>query len=95
MSIGKAIKIVRAIKRKTQVVLANETGLPAQYLSLVERDKRDPKFKQVQNIARVLKIPLNVLLVIAGEEDDFSQFDENGEFAEALGIITMKYLQGI
>jgi len=65
VTIGKAIKIIREANRKSLGMLAREAGISIPYLSLVERDKRNPSIEVINRIAEVLGIPGEVFLIIA------------------------------
>ena len=65
MKLGRAIKVARARKGWNQIDLANKLEVSATYISLLERDKRDPSWSLVNRVADALEVPLPVLLLLA------------------------------
>jgi transcriptional regulator with XRE-family HTH domain len=59
--IGK-IRLERLKADMTQVELARKIGVSANYIHLVERGKRNPSFKTLRKMSRVLKVPASQLL---------------------------------
>lgn len=68
--IGKAIKTARIQKNMNQTELAELAGISTSYLSLIERNKRDPKMAALQKIAAALNIPFVILVFLAADTDD-------------------------
>jgi len=50
MNLGKAIKLCRVQKNTNQKELARLANISVSYLSLFERNKRDPNFSTLKNI---------------------------------------------
>ena len=73
MNIGKAIKICRIQRELSQTDLAILAKISVSYLSLLERDKRDPAFSVVEKIAHALNMPLVVITFLASSEEEKSQ----------------------
>jgi transcriptional regulator with XRE-family HTH domain len=69
MNLGQAIKLCRASRGLKQMELAEKAEISVSYLSLLERNQRDPNMTTVESIARSLDIPL-VLLVFLAEPDN-------------------------
>ena len=69
MKLGKIIRLCRIQREWTQEELASGAGLSYSYLSLLERDKRDPRFSTIQKIAKALSIPLSVLIFLADSDE--------------------------
>ena len=70
MNLGHAIKLCRTQRNLSLVELAERVGITPSYLSLLERNKRDPVFSVVANLAYVLNVPMLILLFLAADEDD-------------------------
>lgn len=68
-SLGKAIKLVRISRSLTQTELANAANVSVSYLSLLERNKRDPTFSTVVKIATALNISLVLLLFLSSNNN--------------------------
>lgn len=63
MSIGNKIKEQREQKGITQEALAEEVGITANYLGVLERGDKLPKLATFIKIANALKVSADVLLV--------------------------------
>ena len=64
ISVGPALKRLRAKSVHTSLeALAKASGLSVSYLSLVERDKREPSLSALNKIARAFEMPLPVLFL--------------------------------
>jgi putative transcriptional regulator len=59
--VGK-IRLERLRVGITQAELAKKIGVSANYIHLVERGKRNPSFKTLSKMSRVLKVPAGQLL---------------------------------
>lgn len=70
MNYGNAIRVSRAARRMSQKDLAVRLNLDASYLSLLEKGTRKPSLTTLEDVARVLDIPLDLLLLLASEKDD-------------------------
>ena len=68
MKLGKAIKVARVRKGWTQQRLAEELGVTPTYVSLLERDLRDPSWSFVNRLADTLGVPLPLLLLLGLDE---------------------------
>ncbi len=62
LSIGQLIKFGRMGKKISQDDLAKKLNVSKNYISLIENDKKDPSINFLKNMAKLLNIPL-VLLV--------------------------------
>jgi transcriptional regulator with XRE-family HTH domain len=67
MNIGQAIQLARAKRKLSQAELANRAAISVSYLSLLEREKRDPPLSTLRRIAAALRIPLELLLFLGAE----------------------------
>lgn len=67
MTLGNAIKLIRTARKLTQRKLAKQLEVSANYLSLIESDKRDPSLAFLNRLAAQLGIPLAMLFVFQGE----------------------------
>ena len=70
MRLGSAIRVARARKGLRQAELARRLDVSATYISLLERDRRDPSWSFVNRLADALDVPLPVLLLLASPADD-------------------------
>jgi transcriptional regulator with XRE-family HTH domain len=68
MTIGESIKSLRRSAGLLQRELADDVGISAAMLSLVESGKREPTITLLRNISTALDIPAGVLFAIALED---------------------------
>lgn len=61
MSLGKNIRKARIDRGMKQMDLQERTGLSQKYLSQIELDKVEPRFRIVQQIANALAVSLDEL----------------------------------
>lgn len=73
MNIGKAIRVIRAARNLSQKQLAEESKLDASYISLVEAGRRDPTGETIQAIAKGLRVPKYLLLLLGSDKEDLSE----------------------
>lgn len=62
MSIGKTIKVLRVSSGIKQKELAARLRVTANYLSLVESDRRDPSVSLLRSVASELDVPIGLFL---------------------------------
>jgi transcriptional regulator with XRE-family HTH domain len=72
MNIGKGIRVIRAARNLSQKQLAEVSGLDSSYISLVEAGKRAPKDEAIQAIAKALRVPKYLLLLLSSDKEDLS-----------------------
>ncbi|HMH15683.1 MAG TPA: helix-turn-helix transcriptional regulator [Edaphobacter sp.] len=63
MTLGNAIKMVRTAKGVKQLALAARLGVSPNYISLVEKDKREPSVGFLRKLARELRVPLGLFFL--------------------------------
>ena len=66
MTLGKAIKLIRTARQITQRHLAGDLKVSANYLSLIEGDKRDPSLDFLRRLADKLGVPIAMLFMFQG-----------------------------
>lgn len=91
MNLGKAIKLCRTQKNLSQSDLANLSGMSVSYISLLERNKRDPNLSAVENIADALNIPFSILMFLAADSAELNEV--NPELAEKLSYTALKLIE--
>jgi transcriptional regulator with XRE-family HTH domain len=67
VTLGNAIKLIRTARHITQRKLAKQLKVSANYLSLIESDKRDPSLAFLNRLAAQLGVPVAMLFVFQGE----------------------------
>ncbi len=65
MKIGRAVVFLRTMAQLTQVELAEMVEISSAYVSLIEREKRDPTIATVAKIASALGVSLGRLIQVA------------------------------
>lgn len=59
--IGTSIIKIRKKKKMTQMELADKAGVSQSHISLVEKNKKKPSMKLLEDIAQVLEVPLAIM----------------------------------
>jgi transcriptional regulator with XRE-family HTH domain len=67
--IGANIRRLRKARRWTQERLAEETGLSTYFIGSVERGQAAVSLRSLDQIARVLRVPLGMVVQIDEEQD--------------------------
>ena len=68
MNLGKAIKMIRVKRDMSQEDLAVAAGVTGGYISLLERNKRDPGMALVKKLADALTVPVSVMIYFADND---------------------------
>lgn len=91
MNIGEAIKFCRSRRNLTQAELAKRSDVSVSYLSMLEKNKRDPSLKTIEKIAGGLGIPASILVLIAADPRELEPIDQ--AVAEKISHIAMNLLR--
>ena len=91
MKIGRAIKLCRMQRQLSQTELASLADISVSYLSLIERDQRDPNFSTVELIAQALEVPLSILVFLAMDGSELKEISK--ELAEKLAYTSLSLVQ--
>ena len=78
--IGKTIKFLRITKNLKQSDLAELLKVSANYISLIENDKREPSLSFIKELAKQLDIPVGLLFL----ELDMSRNDVSSQERDLL-----------
>ena len=78
-----ADRIARAARRVSQKDLATESGLNANYISLIEAEQRAPSARVVEEVGRALRIPPHLMALLAADESELNNL--SSEQAATLG----------
>lgn len=99
MTLGDAIRFCRTQRGLSQTQLAQACEISVSYLSMIERNKRDPLFSVVTGIAKALDMPLVILLFIAADMQELGMLDaglrEKLSYASLVILGHQKTLEGI
>ena len=93
MNVGHAIKFCRQQKKLSIPALAARAGLSASYISLLERNERDPPLSTMEKISRSLSVPLSVLMFIGTSQGELESIP--AEITEKLAAATLKLLSAV
>lgn len=72
MRLGRSIKLCRTQRGISQSDLARAAGVSASYMSLLEKEKRDPPLSTLEDIAAALRVPLSVLIFLGADDSEIS-----------------------
>lgn len=72
MMVGKTIRVLRVTRDLSQGKLARALGVSAGYLSLVEKDKREPSLGFLRKVASYFNMPVGFLLLDDGDGHSFN-----------------------
>ena len=93
MDVGHAIKFCRQQKKLSIPALAARAGLSSSYISLLERNARDPPLSTMKRISRSLEIPLSVLVFIGTSQGELDAIP--AEISEKLAAAALKMLSAV
>lgn len=91
MNIGKTIKICRNQKHLSQKELADKAGISVSYLSLLERNKREPNINILNKISLALNVPLSILIFLASDKKELSPLDS--DIIDKLSRLTLELMR--
>lgn len=77
MDIGNAIQLARKKRKLSQAELAERAGISASYLSMLERNRRDPPLSTVSRIAEALAMPVEILFFLGAEGSELGRLDRD------------------
>jgi transcriptional regulator with XRE-family HTH domain len=63
VTLGNAIKLIRTAKGIKQLTLASQLGVSPNYISLVEKDKREPSIGFIRKLATSLEVPVGLFFL--------------------------------
>ncbi len=72
MMLGKTIRVLRVTRDISQGKMARALGVSAGYLSLVEKDKREPSLGFLRRVAAYFNMPVGFLLMEHSDEHNFN-----------------------
>ena len=91
MNAGYAIKFCRQQRKLSIPALAKKAGLSASYISLLERNERDPPLSTLQAISLALELPLSILLFLGTAPEELESVAPG--VVEKLAGATMRLLK--
>lgn len=91
MNAGHAIRFCRQQKGMSIPALAEKVGLSTSYISLLERNERDPPLSTLERLSAALEVPLSVLVFLGTAPAELETLSP--EIVEKLSAATMKLLR--
>ena len=73
MTVGKTIRVLRVTRELSQGKVARELGVSPGYLSLVEKDKREPSLGFLRRVGSYFDVPVGFLLLGGSETRAFNR----------------------
>jgi transcriptional regulator with XRE-family HTH domain len=77
LTLGKSIKLIRSSAGVRQRQLAERLGVSANYVSLLESDKREPSISFLRRLSKELSVPVGVFFL-------WQEFDSKGVSGSSL-----------
>lgn len=90
VNLGKSIKLCRSALGLSQEDLASRIGVSVSYISLIEKNKRDPSMSLIEKISTALEIPVSLLTFMGADPDELKGVPE--DVREKLAALTLKLL---
>ncbi|MFL6314663.1 MAG: helix-turn-helix domain-containing protein [Terriglobales bacterium] len=92
MTLGNAIKLIRTAKGIKQQDLASRLGKSANYLSLIEGDKREPSMSFLKHLGRELGVPVAMFFLWQDPEYTNLQNADLREFRDLMARLEAMYV---
>jgi transcriptional regulator with XRE-family HTH domain len=84
MTLGNAIKLIRTARGIKQIELARSMNTSPNYISLVEKDKREPSISFLNRLAKELSVPVSMFFMCQEVGDSPKSSPKLRELAETL-----------
>jgi len=94
LDVGKAVRRIRQQKNLRQAELAQEAGITASFLSLIETGKRHPSLALLERLSNELDVPMDVVLWDALELPEHMSHEDR-RVCELAKTLVRHYLEGI
>lgn len=91
MSFGNALKMCRTQKKVSKTKLAELSGLSISYLTLLEKDKRDPNLSTIEKICDALNIPISIFIFLAFDKKEIDGISH--ELAKQLSLTALQLIE--
>jgi transcriptional regulator with XRE-family HTH domain len=90
MDFGRSLRLCRASRGLSQSELAKMSGISVSYLSLLEKNLRDPALSVVEKIASALNVPTSILLFLGTDPEEIRQI--NPQVHDAIAGAALKLM---
>ena len=91
LTVGGVVRAIRTHRGLTLDELSAETGISISYLSLIERDRREPSLSNLGTLAEAFGLPVGVLLLLGTDTSRLEKSD--AEISEQILDVIRKLLQ--
>jgi XRE family transcriptional regulator, regulator of sulfur utilization len=95
VTLGNAVKLIRTARGVKQLTLAKELGISPNYLSLLEKDKREPSISFLRKLAKQLGVPAGLFLLWQDTDDLAMNRRDAEELRELLTRIQVMSLRNL
>jgi transcriptional regulator with XRE-family HTH domain len=95
VTLGTAIKLIRTAKGVKQLTLAKQLEVSPNYISLVEKDRREPSVGFLKRLARELGVPVGLFFLWQDTDDSGGNDRDMTELRELLTRIQALYLRNL
>lgn len=93
MTLGSAIKLIRTAKGVKQITLAGQLEVSPNYISLVEKGRREPSVSFLRKLAGKLGVPVGLFFLWQDTEDPIVGAHNMTELRDLLARIQAMYLR--
>lgn len=95
MTLGNAIKLIRTTKGVKQLTLAKRLDISPNYISLIEKDKREPSVSFLRKLAKELGVPVGLFFLWQDTVDPTMKARNMEELRDLLTRIQAMYLRNL
>lgn len=95
MTLGNAIKLIRTAKGVKQLTLAKSLNVSPNYISLLEKDRREPSVGFLKKLANELGVPVGLFFLWQDVDVKNANSQQRGELRDLLARIQAMYLQNV
>jgi transcriptional regulator with XRE-family HTH domain len=93
LDVGLRLKLFRISADLKQRVVAEKLGVTVNFVSMLERGEREPTLKYLKSFARVVKVPVSVLLW--EPNDTSSEVEDKRDFQLRFAALITEYAKAI
>ena len=95
MTLGNAIKLIRTAKGVKQLTLAKQLDVSSNYISLIEKDRREPSVGFLRKLAKELGVPVGLFFLWQDTDDPNLKTKSMVELRDLLTRIQAVYLRNL
>ena len=95
MTLGNAIKLIRTAKGVKQLTLAKQLEVSPNYISLLEKNKREPSIGFLRRLAKQLGVPVGLFFLWLDTDDPTLKTRNMEELRDLLTRIQAMYIRNL